>query len=303
LLELGRKLNPAIQVLWTGPEIVSETITPESIQELAEVIQRKPIIWDNLHANDYDLRRIYMGPYSGRPLELRAEVGGILSNPNCEFEVNFVPLRTLAMYARAIDPYEPRAAYLSALREWLPEWEIQGAPDQTDVHVQGSPFGYLFGDLAALEPLTIGELEFLGDCFYLPFEHGQRAESLLADFHCLLRTPPSARGEIDCRLFEQFAALGKLAMNLTALRNRELLYAIYRHVWEVKEEMQLWATYLSWLTSKPGVGESFTSVEHRPKTYRGGLVADLQRLLPMNSAGGFNHRPALVPPDDTHGYR
>ena len=32
---------------------------------------RKPLIWDNLHANDYDGRRFFCGPYSGRPLELR----------------------------------------------------------------------------------------------------------------------------------------------------------------------------------------------------------------------------------------
>jgi hypothetical protein len=37
-----------------------------------------PVIWDNLHANDYDMRRLYLGPYSGRPPELRGEVGGIL---------------------------------------------------------------------------------------------------------------------------------------------------------------------------------------------------------------------------------
>jgi protein O-GlcNAcase/histone acetyltransferase len=301
LYELGRVLDPAIQVLWTGPEVVSEKIPVESIKELVSVLHRKPIIWDNLHANDYDMRRFYLGPYSGRPLELRAEAAGILSNPNCEFEVNFVPLRTLAMYVQATDQYEPRKAYLSALKEWLPSWEIQTTQDPAVVELAANPMGFLFGDLTALSTqLTVGELELLGDCFYLPFEHGQRAESLLANVQFLLQTPLSTSGESDLRLLEHSVAFGQLAVKVTALRNRDLLYAIYRHVWELKEELHLLVGYLSWLTLKPGVGESFTSVEHRPKTYRGGFVADLQRLLPMDDGGGFNHR-SLIPPTEPHG--
>ena len=35
----------------------------------SQVIKRKPIIWDNLHANDYDLQRVYLGPYIGKQYE------------------------------------------------------------------------------------------------------------------------------------------------------------------------------------------------------------------------------------------
>jgi beta-N-acetylglucosaminidase-like protein len=306
LYELGRVLDHAIQVLWTGPEVVSEKIPVESIEELISALHRKPIIWDNLHANDYDLRRLYLGPYSGRALELRDNVRGILSNPNCEFEVNFVPLRTLATYVQATDHYEPRKAYLSALKEWLPSWEIYTVhnPGVSDFADPPNALDLWFGDSAALStPFTVDELELLADCFYLPFEHGQRAERLLADVQHLLRAPLSTFDKSDSRLLEQVVAFETLATKVTALRNRDLLYAIYRHVWELKEELHLVVGYLAWLTSKPGVGESFTSPEHRPKTYRGGLVAELQRLLPMNDNGGFNHRPSLIPTADQHGDR
>ena len=66
LNELGRELKAEIGFIWTGPDVVSETISVESIRELAAVIQRKPVIWDNLHANDYDNRRYFVGPYAGR---------------------------------------------------------------------------------------------------------------------------------------------------------------------------------------------------------------------------------------------
>ena len=92
---VGQQLNQEIDVLWTGPEIISREIPVESIEQLSQRLQRSPIIWDNLHANDYDMRRLYCGPYSGRAPELVQSVRGILVNPNNEFPVNFVPLRTL----------------------------------------------------------------------------------------------------------------------------------------------------------------------------------------------------------------
>ena len=69
----GRDANCAadIDVFWTGPEIISREITVAHVQELQHVLRRKPLIWDNLHANDYDGRRFYCGPYAGRPPELR----------------------------------------------------------------------------------------------------------------------------------------------------------------------------------------------------------------------------------------
>ena len=45
----------------TGPKVVSKVISLESIKELSDVIKRKPVIWDNIHANDYDQKRIFLG--------------------------------------------------------------------------------------------------------------------------------------------------------------------------------------------------------------------------------------------------
>src|SRR5437879_12288787 len=95
LKQLGKLLDSSIGIFWTGPEIVSETIPAESIRELQRVLRRKPLLWDNLHRNDYDLRRIYLGPYAGRPRALRTEVPGIPSNPTQEFEANYIQHRTV----------------------------------------------------------------------------------------------------------------------------------------------------------------------------------------------------------------
>uniref|UniRef100_A0A8R1TVP1 protein O-GlcNAcase n=1 Tax=Onchocerca volvulus TaxID=6282 RepID=A0A8R1TVP1_ONCVO len=96
LITLGKKLVADIHILWTGPRVVSREITIEHIRRVAAVLQRKPVIWDNLHANDYDPKRIFLGPFAGRPVRLKEEIAGILLNPNCRYEANFLPFYTLA---------------------------------------------------------------------------------------------------------------------------------------------------------------------------------------------------------------
>jgi protein O-GlcNAcase/histone acetyltransferase len=296
LQNLGAELDPVIRVLWTGPDIISETITPKSIRDLAAVLRRKPLLWDNLHANDYDLRRIYLGPFSGRPVELRSEVAGVLSNPNCEFEANYIPLRTLATWHLA-GKYDARQAYLTALREWQIAWKSAVQPSAIEALSTAAP-----GARSSFEMLA-DILQILGDCFYLPFEHGPRAHELLAEFQHLLRTPPSAWGSSIERFRSACARIDLLFQTMTELENRELLHAFYRHVWELKEEMHLLLNYLMWLQSMPGLHDAFASTEHRPKTYRGGLVAELQRLLPTDDTGAFNHRQPLFPKHDSNPYR
>jgi hypothetical protein len=46
--------------------VVSATISYESIKQITVILKRKPLIWDNIHANDYDRKRVYIGPYCGR---------------------------------------------------------------------------------------------------------------------------------------------------------------------------------------------------------------------------------------------
>ena len=66
LKTLGGELDQEIPVLWTGASIIAESITPDSLREATTVLKRKLILWDNLYANDYDSRRLYLGPYLGR---------------------------------------------------------------------------------------------------------------------------------------------------------------------------------------------------------------------------------------------
>uniref|UniRef100_A0A8C2DV59 protein O-GlcNAcase n=1 Tax=Cyprinus carpio TaxID=7962 RepID=A0A8C2DV59_CYPCA len=101
LRTVGEKLLPGIEVLWTGPKVVSKDITVESIEEVTKILRRAPVIWDNIHANDYDQKRLFLGPYKGRSSELIPRLKGVLTNPNCEFESNFVAIHTLATWYKS----------------------------------------------------------------------------------------------------------------------------------------------------------------------------------------------------------
>lgn len=100
LLTLGSKLALDIDVLWTGPRVISKELTRESLQEVTEALRRPPVIWDNIHANDYDQKRVFLGPYSGRSPEIIPLLRGVLTNPNCEFHANAIAIHTLAHWSK-----------------------------------------------------------------------------------------------------------------------------------------------------------------------------------------------------------
>jgi len=263
LATIGRELLPEIDVCWTGPEIISSEITVAHVRELRNVLRRKPLIWDNLHANDYDGRRFYCGPYAGRPPELRSEVSGLLSNPNNEFPLNYVPLRTLAQFVRCAGGWDARQAYLSAMREWLPR----------------------FATIS--QPVTLEDLILLGDCYYLPHEEGPEAEALIERLRRFLALNPAEWGEDITAFRREAARLREFFLRLTELRQRPLFYALSRRIWELREELDLLERYIEFKSAKGQPGAAFTSDFHLPGTCRGGMVPRLQRLLIQASDGTF----------------
>ncbi|XP_055617072.1 protein O-GlcNAcase [Toxorhynchites rutilus septentrionalis] len=153
---LGSKLIRNIDILWTGSKVISKILTVDDIQEITEVLKRAPVIWDNLHANDYDQKRVFLGPYSGRSPDLIPLLRGVVTNPNCEFHANAIAIQTLAFWSKCSSDtkisssissdikleteneegicqeeapaflpknvYHPRLALKNAIANWLPEF-------------------------------------------------------------------------------------------------------------------------------------------------------------------------------------
>ncbi|KAL0277400.1 UNVERIFIED_CONTAM: hypothetical protein PYX00_004697 [Menopon gallinae] len=505
---LGAKLPQEIDIMWTGPKVISRTLTMESIEEITEVLRRPPVIWDNLHANDYDQKRVFLGPYSGRSPDLIPKLRGVLTNPNCEYGANFIAIHTLAQWSRCnidairdhslndtvsadikletegvseegpcgLSPnmYHPRRALRNAINDWLPEfkkfkpaWGPIAKPQQViaapvpipiipsvntcmsftattmttnsvpvpivnanqlqalaevcstvqtneslvqptsvsvmnslaleskvlplpgvkngksgnqepmdcnptpggspgspanasaqipDVSMTDSPatvnsnnstmqvesssddtvsssttqmvvdggVGASFSDEnpEPSEPksdkeLTTADLNLLCDLFYLPFEHGGSGVQLLQEFHWLKTNAhvltASNRGltekeiasnkpEVEewyerAKKFQETTnSVNTLFQRLTFCANRELLYDLYPYVWDMRGVVSLLNSYVKWLGFSKGWKEAFMSGEQEPWVFRGGLTADLQRLLPVDSGTDlFMYKAPEVP--------
>ena len=77
---LSKDIDPLTTILWTGDEVVSQSIPKRALKDLKDLFSNPIIIWDNYYANDYCPSRFYIGPYSGRK-SLINEVKGIGINP------------------------------------------------------------------------------------------------------------------------------------------------------------------------------------------------------------------------------
>lgn len=116
--DLGRLLDPAVDVFWTGEEVCSREFTSGHLARVAESLRRKPVLWDNYPVND--------GPRMSRFLHLRAFTGrgGIANsvaahaiNPALQPWLTLAPALTLAASYAEGDAYRYGAAFLAAARE------------------------------------------------------------------------------------------------------------------------------------------------------------------------------------------
>lgn len=269
---IGAELDPEIGVFWTGPDIVSKTISAESLREVGRVLRRKPVIWENFHANDYDIRRIYAGPLGGRHADILPLIDGIITNPNNEFEANFVPVHSTGAFAAGSD--DEASAFALALKAWQPRFRL-AFTGQT-------------------ETLTVEEIRLLGELFYQPFRCGPQVESLLQSARRLMsERRPDVRNENwqdGHEALVQFRdRITALFNRMTELENRDLFYAFHPYLWEAREEMTHLVTYLDWLAGDPPRGADFPDKDRIYNFYRQGFTVAVQELLPRDGSGRYRH--------------
>lgn len=264
LRALGEHLHSKVDIFWTGPEIISPTITADHLREAAAVLRRPPFVWDNLHANDYDNARIFLGPFSGRTHELPHLSRGVVLNPNCNGELNFLPLATMGAFVREGSGYDPEAALAAALGDWLPEWRCvtSGRFDATTVRL-------------------------LVDCCWLPFAHGPRAMALMRAVREVLSGPPRRLTAPLARVKQVTDQLGKLFFDLGALRNRDLFDALWPHVWRLKDELGLVVAIGE--QRRQGKRAPFDAPDYPAGVFRGGLLGELRELI-QPVIGGYQPR-------------
>ncbi len=155
LRELARSLPEPISIFWTGNEVISTEIEASDLEELTSIFGRSPIIWDNLFANDYDFRRLYLGPFAGRGTTVVQAIQGLLLNPANQLSLNKIAFRTMAEYLSNPQEYNPDNAFHTALKHWTLELGI-GHDTQ-----------------------LARTFQFVAECFYLPHTFGKSIEKTL----------------------------------------------------------------------------------------------------------------------------
>lgn len=274
LNEIGARLHPDIAVFWTGPDIVSETIDLPSILEVGRVLRRKPFIWDNFHANDYDIRRVYAGPLAGRDPAILPHVSGWMTNPNNEFEANFVPVATTGLFLTGRG-YDPANACSKAVALWAPHFHRDG--NATD-----------------LPSLPVAQVQLLTDLCHQPFAFGAKEQALIA---LLGRVLQDQRPDPASLVFQTalsavtdlHARTADLFDRMTELANRDLFYAFHPYLWEAREELRHLATYLRWLNDSPPPGARFPHRGRVYNFYRRGFTAALNDLWQRSPDAEFRH--------------
>ncbi len=125
---LGEYLPSQTACLWTGPSVVSKTITLAHVRRIAQRVRHPLILWDNYPVNDLSMSdELHIGPLRGRDPRLPEAVYGYLNNPLLQEQLGFVPLATCFDYAADPRAYRPEASWtrivkrrfgLGALAHW-----------------------------------------------------------------------------------------------------------------------------------------------------------------------------------------
>jgi len=133
--ELGRMLDPAVDVFWTGPEVCSREFTTGHLRRVGEQLNRKPFLWDNYPVNDGPRmsQHLHLRAFTGRPAAIGAYIAGHAINPASQPTLSLIPALTLAESYAATDAYDYARAFVQAADEILGEELAQCVRD--DLHL------------------------------------------------------------------------------------------------------------------------------------------------------------------------
>jgi hyaluronoglucosaminidase len=98
-------LNEPHRVLYCGSDVVSQHASVRSVQNLSQertpTLTRQIVLWDNLYANDYCPRRLFLGPWQGR-----GDVRDVLLNPTGMIHTDSLLLDLMAAHTGLADNSE-----------------------------------------------------------------------------------------------------------------------------------------------------------------------------------------------------
>lgn len=105
--QLGQELPKNVDVFWTGNNVVSTAYSEHDFADIAEQLQRKPMLWDNYPVNDGRIisNFLHLDLFPNRPSSLKSVVSGHVVNPMNQFSLSLPVLSALpAKYSDSMSP-------------------------------------------------------------------------------------------------------------------------------------------------------------------------------------------------------
>jgi hypothetical protein len=132
---LGEHLPETVCCFWTGPSVVSKSISLAHILKLKKILHHRLILWDNYPVNDLTMSmetmsmEMHLSPLTGRDPRLPEQIYGYMNNPLLQEALSFIPLATCFDYANNPGGYDPEASWEAGVTERfgqtaLPHWRV-----------------------------------------------------------------------------------------------------------------------------------------------------------------------------------
>lgn len=119
LTTLGTKLNPSVQIMWTGDRVISD-ITEQGLAWVNEKIKRPAYIWWNFPVSDYVRDHLLMGAVYGLDTHIGKQMSGFVTNPMEHAEASKIAIFSVADYAWNPEHFNSRQSWQAAVRAVLP---------------------------------------------------------------------------------------------------------------------------------------------------------------------------------------
>lgn len=116
LEDLGKLLKSDIDIMWTGPKVISKHITESHLKDVSQKMGRKPFIWENYPVNDgpKNCKYIFIDAIKNREPGILNQISGYMANPMNQPFLSQIPLLTIAELFSKAD-YAPNEALKNAL--------------------------------------------------------------------------------------------------------------------------------------------------------------------------------------------
>lgn len=114
--QLGKELDPAVDIFWTGPKVCSDSFPVAHLKQVGELLQRRPFLWDNYPVNDSARlsNHLRLRAFGADRAQLDGLLSGHAVNPMNQPYLSQLPLATLPRAYREEKTYNPEQALTEA---------------------------------------------------------------------------------------------------------------------------------------------------------------------------------------------